>query len=331
MTAIDLEQQFADRWPKERLERARVVLAVSGGADSIAMLRAAIRICGNDATLLVGHVHHGLRGEAADRAARFVEQTCQRLGVSCCVGRVDASNQGDGVESAARDARYDWLTQLAKSHSAAYLATAHTADDQVETIVHRILRGTGLAGLAGIPATRSMSEGVTLIRPLIDCTRCQVEAYLEMLRQPSSEDETNRDTELTRNRIRHKLLPLVEQAYNPQVRKAILRLGSLAGEAQEWIDAAVVEMYRASCIATGSSRAIVKPETLLAVPPFAIRELLIHVWKTQAWPLQAMGYDEWQRLVDMLADSAAQPQMFPGSVRAEKQGGQLVLTRPVES
>jgi tRNA(Ile)-lysidine synthase len=305
---------------------------VSGGADSVAMLRAMHRLQGEaEARLIVGHVHHGLRGEAADTDANFVRELCQQLDVPCHVGHVDGSSRGDGIEAAARDARYQWLVELANSLSVSYIATAHTADDQVETIVHRIVRGTGVGGLAGIPATRQLTAEVTLVRPLLDCARSQVEQYLAELGQASCEDETNRDTDLTRNRIRHELLPLIEQQYNPQVREALLRLGSLAGEVQGLVDAQVAELFELSCIVSNDSRVILKPAALGSAEPIVVRELLIHIWKLQQWPLQAMGYDQWQRLLAMLVDPTAQAQTFPGPIRAEKQGEQLVLTRPVSA
>ena len=330
VNTLQFEQKIAESWSDVLKRDMRVVLAVSGGADSVAMLRALHRLCGDQTnSLIVGHVHHGLRGEAADRDADFVRQLCQQLDVACHVGHVDGSSRGDGVEAAARDARYRWLIEMATSHSASYVATAHTADDQVETILHRVLRGTGLSGLAGIPAVRELAPGVHVIRPMLACTRSEVEQYLAELGQASCEDETNRDTDLTRNRIRHELLPMLDQDFNPQVREAILRLGSLADEAQLFIDEQVEKLFRSSCLVSNASRVILKPTVLAGVEPFLVRELLIRVWKTQHWPQQAMGYDQWQRLVAMLADPAAEAQLFPGTIRAEKQGEQLVLTRPV--
>ncbi|MCG8585561.1 MAG: tRNA lysidine(34) synthetase TilS, partial [Pirellulales bacterium] len=323
-------KRFAKSWPSGHTGNRPIVLAVSGGAASVAMLCAAARLSGGQTdSLLVGHVHHGLRGESADRDAQFVQDLSAGLDVDCEVGYVESVSRGDGIESAAREARYAWLAQFAKSHSAAYVATAHTVDDQVETILHRILRGTGIAGLAGIPAQRELAAGVTLIRPLISFPRSEVEAYLEEIGQTYCEDETNRDTDLTRNRIRRELLPLLEQQYNVQVRDAIMRLGSLAGEAQAFIDHAAAELRIAGCIRCADNRVIIKPAVLEDASPFLIREMAIQVWKQQDWPLQSMGHEQWQRLVEMIQDVSARAQTFPGQVRAEKQGGQLVLTRPV--
>ena len=295
------------------------------------MLRAMHRLRGDSAAqLIVGHVHHGLRGTAADADAEFVRRLCELLETPCHVGHVDGSSCGDGIEAAAREARYRWLIELAQSQQATAIATAHTADDQAETIIHRIVRGTGISGLAGIPARRAIAPGITLVRPLLDCARAEIEDYLTALGQPSREDETNRDTDLTRNRIRHDLLPLIEQQYNPQVREALLKLGRVAGEVQTVVDREVAALFESGCIVSNDRRAILKPTALENAEPYLVRELLIHLWKHQRWSLQAMGYDRWQRLAEMIHDAAASAEMFPGPIRAEKQGEQLVLTRPVE-
>src|SRR5262249_19663731 len=139
----------------------------------------------------------------------------------------------DGLEAAARDARYHFLRSTAERLGARYVATGHTADDQVETILHHILRGSGLAGLAGVPRLRSPSAAVTLIRPLLTIERTEVEDYLRQLGQDYRCDASNLSTEHTRNRIRHELLPLLADRFNPHVRDALRRLGTLAGEAQE--------------------------------------------------------------------------------------------------
>ena len=117
-----------------------------------------------------------------------------------------------------------------------YIATAHTADDQVETILFNFLRGTGLAGLAGIPRLRQLTAGAVLVRPLLNATRGDVLAYLNLLGQTYREDATNQSLDFTRNLIRHQLLPLLEEQFNPQVKAALRRLGSIAQEADELLE-----------------------------------------------------------------------------------------------
>src|SRR5262249_48782964 len=147
------------------------------------------------------------------------------------VGRASSdltATASDGVEAAARQARYEFLAKTAHECGARYIATAHTADDQVETILFNVLRGTGLAGLAGIPRMRTLNESTTLIRPLLDFKRSEIISYLATLNQPYRDDETNQLLDYTRNRIRHDLIPILERDYNPRVRESLLRLAQAA-------------------------------------------------------------------------------------------------------
>ena len=130
----------------------------------------------------------------------------------------------------ARRLRYDWLTRVAGEAGAGWVATGHTANDQAETVLHRLLRGAGLRGLRGIAARRPLAAGVGLVRPLLDATRDEVMAYLEAIGQAYRQDSSNLDPALTRNRIRHQLLPRLAAEYNPQI---VAVLGRLAGQAEE--------------------------------------------------------------------------------------------------
>ena len=155
------EAQLAAAWPPEDWQDVTVVLAVSGGADSVALLRAMTAVRGGgEGRLAAAHLNHQLRGAESDGDEAFVVELCGRLGIACEVGRTPAgelaAESGDGIEAAARDARYRFLAATAARLGARFVATAHTADDQAETILHRILRGTGIGGLAGIARTRPL-------------------------------------------------------------------------------------------------------------------------------------------------------------------------------
>ena len=134
------------------------------------------------------------------------------------------------------------MQSTAERLGARYVVTAHTADDQAETILHRILRGTGVAGLAGMRRARPLGPAATLIRPLLDVRRAEILAYLSELQQPFQDDASNSDLGFTRNRIRHELLPRLAADYNSDVVAALLRLGQTAHDAQQHIDAAVEEL-----------------------------------------------------------------------------------------
>ena len=153
-------------------------------------------------------------------------------------------------ESDARRARYDWLTEVARVRGASVIAVGHTSDDQAETILHRIIRGTGPRGLAGIPSRRVLSSSprLTLVRPLLGVSRQEVRDYLAALKQPFREDASNADLSRTRARIRHDLLPKLAAEYNPNVALALVRLGSLASSFEQAIEADLRELERSAVI-----------------------------------------------------------------------------------
>ncbi len=227
-------------------------------------------------------------------------------------------------EDAARTSRYAFFREAAERRGARYVVTAHTADDQAETILHRILRGTGPRGLAGIPRVRPISGTISLIRPLLDYSRRELLAYLSEIGQPHCEDRSNDDLHYTRNRIRRELLPHLRQAYNPAVDDGLRRLGRLAAAAQEVID------DQAACLF--AETVTLEPDAILIdkclskrASPHLIQETLQHAWRTMGWPQQAMGMTEWQRLGDMLLGNTAARGTLPGNVHVGWEGSLLKL------
>src|SRR5262245_19723142 len=210
-----------------------VLVAVSGGPDSVALLHALAGLraeCG--LTLTAGHVHHGLRPEA-DRDAEFVRGLAARLGCPVAVAAVRLPQRpGRSPEAAARAARYAALGRMARAAGASRIAMAHTADDQAETVLMRLLEGAGPRGLAGIPIRRG-----PVIRPLLEVDRAAVLAYLAAHGLPWVEDATNRDTKLLRNRIRHELLPLLGAHGWPRLPAALRRTAAASRELSEALDA----------------------------------------------------------------------------------------------
>lgn len=207
--------------------RARIVVAVSGGADSVALLHvlAGLRTAW-PLELHVAHLDHGLRASSSDDA-RFVHELSVRLGIPATVERRDVAtrcaSEGWSLEDGARRLRYEVLQAVAQRQSASHLAVAHTADDQAETVLMRLIRGAGLLGLGAIPMTRDLGE-VRLVRPLLEVWRRELLAYLKAERLTYREDPTNQQWDFVRNRIRHELLPLLERSYNPQIKERLVQL-----------------------------------------------------------------------------------------------------------
>lgn len=209
--------------------------------------------------------------------------------------------------------------------------TAHTADDQAETVLHRIVRGTGLTGLAGIRRARPLGPGVTLLRPLLACRRADILDYLEAIGQPFRTDSSNRDPQFTRNRLRHELLPLLAAGYNPRVVDALLRLGTMAADVAEVLDGLVDGFLEQN--AAFAPQAVQVFTQRLPSSRHLVRELLVHIWRRQGWPQQAMTHTHWNSLAEIL-EASARPghgprtrKHFPGAVLVESRLGEVLFTR----
>jgi tRNA(Ile)-lysidine synthase len=222
----------------------RVCVAISGGADSTALLLALKEANAAKESLGVvvsaAHVHHGLRGAEADADEAFVRELCERLAVPLTVFHVDtAARQAaerEGVEEAARELRYEALRGLLAEGRVDAIATAHTLDDQAETVMMKLLRGAWTEGLGGIsPVVQGLgirdqglgAGGGRVVRPLLGVRRSEVEAFLQARGQVWRTDSSNRDLELTRNRVRHELMPVL-RSFNPCVDELLANMAAIA-------------------------------------------------------------------------------------------------------
>jgi tRNA(Ile)-lysidine synthase len=214
---------------------ARLVVAVSGGGDSLCLLGAllALRASGHrlaPGELIVAHLDHGLRGEESNADARYVQRLASDLGLTCVIERAEIAPETFS-EDHARQMRYAFLRRVAVEHDAERIVTGHTRDDQAETILLHWLRGGGLAGLRGMAPLHD-----DIARPLLDVTHAQTLAYCAAVGWQPREDSSNRDPRFLRNRIRHELLPLLE-TYNPGIRDLLVRNGVLLAADDDYLDA----------------------------------------------------------------------------------------------
>ena len=236
-------------FPLDAWRARRVCVAVSGGADSVALLRGLVRLpeITNNPDLrrnfFVATVDHRSRGAESDGDVAFVEALAAELGVDFFRQTLDpaeleaeARRQGSW-ESAARTLRYRALVDAAKAGSARYLATAHHRDDQLETLLFRLFRGAGFDGMRGVPAVRPLDEALVLIRPLLAVGRAEILAYLAQLNQSYRVDSSNASPRYARNRIRNELAPLLESIFPGRWEAALLRLSELAAETETFFDA----------------------------------------------------------------------------------------------
>src|SRR6266478_7445 len=222
----------------------RVGGAVSGGADSVALLLLLVELRKQLGIVLsVVHFNHKLRGKSADLDARFVAQLAAKHGLVFHSGQMDvgakAKRDKRNLEDTARRARYEFFEGLVQSGHVDTVAVAHTADDQAETVMGHILRGTGLAGLGGIHPRVGH-----VVRPLLGVRRAELRAYLKSKKQAWREDATNRDTARMRSRIRKKLMPLLEKQFQAAVVEHLATLAELAREDEAFLDAMVSDAMR---------------------------------------------------------------------------------------
>jgi len=281
----------------------RLAVGLSGGADSVALLCALVdRSRELGLVLHAAHLHHGLRGEEADADLTFSRELASNLGIPFHEARVDTAAEArrtpmapaptdhsdlpaDSIEGTARRLRYAWFRQLLRDTPLDAVATAHTLDDQAETVLAKFLRGAWTEGLSGIHPVLALSEG-PIVRPLLATTRKEIEAFLHARNQPWREDSTNRHLTFTRNRIRHELLPLLEN-WNPQLRGHLVQMAQLARDEESWWQSEIARIAssiilrgrpvrgggRASTTAEGLALDITR---LLAEPDAIQRRILRH-------------------------------------------------------
>lgn len=316
-------KKFAAAFPPERHAGMGLVVAVSGGADSVALLRLLVDIwtagpSTHRRSISVAHFNHATRGTESDGDQRFVAKLAEDLGIefntrsaedwvadrACLVADSPASGSPaigfPTSEEQFRRQRYRFLRECVASRGARYLLTAHTADDQVETLLHHLLRGTGPAGLCGIPARRPLGEDFLLVRPLLEFRRQALRDGLEEIGQAWREDSSNDELVYQRNWIRGELLPLIRDRY-PLADDAILRLvdtqsrwqQALREQAQQWFDAHVRILPPGVHVRRGP------------VAPAVLGLAIGMIWDRLEWPRQRLAKFHHQLLWQLVCSPSA--------------------------
>lgn len=306
----------------------RWLVAVSGGPDSMALLRVAWLVTPHaGGELTCGHVDHQLRTESEADSA-WVQQQCQTLDVPCLVEKIELPTPGGprtAIEEQARNARYAALTRMARSCGATSVLTGHTADDNAETILHHLFRGTGLRGLSGIPEVRPLDEGLVLWRPLLTIRREAIVACLSELHQPSLCDSSNTSDAFTRNRVRSELLPWLERELNPRSVEALQRLASQASEQQTWIEEQAERCLTSALILPATEIIRLHRLALATIHPVLARECFVRLWVRQNWPRQAMTAEHWHRLAEVCQDHGPPAVQMPGGIDVRRRGEMIVI------
>lgn len=334
-------------------------MGVSGGADSVVLLHALAAVAEEASraySLAVAHLDHGLRDASAADAA-FVAQLAKSMHLPCVIEQADvrklAQRQGQGVEHAARMARYEFLAHAAREHNASAVAVAHHADDNVETILFRLLRGTGMRGLRGMEARRELKtekeagsgkpaagqtkspvpnpqSPIFLVRPLLGFRREEILAYARAAELAWREDHTNDETYYRRNFLRHELLPLVRQI-NDHADEALLRLGELAGRVEAFLTRQAQQRL-AEAISHEDSEKILLDVTMFAPDPSSAEIVL----RTTAYRLvlEQLGMPqrdlsaEHLAAVDALLQTPAGAVNLPAGFTARRERNHLLFQTP---
>ena len=301
----------------------RVLIALSGGPDSVALTHLCLQLQQAGAFELAGvaHLNHRLRPEA-DEDAAFCAELAARLGLPFEAGvadvPADAAGRGVSLETAAHDARYRFLREVAHRLRADRVALGHTLDDQAETVLMRLLRGAGSRGLAGMYPRHG-----TFIRPLIEVRRADLQAFLRAAGILFREDASNQDRTIPRNRIRHELLPLLERDYNPGLVRLLGQQAELARAEWDWLNESAAKLCAA--VVTGHL-----PEMHIAVEPIqAAPPALARAYVRQLLEQGAVGrpitWAHVMRALEFFAPGAVGMADFPGQ-RLERCGTHVVLT-----
>lgn len=338
---VESEESTLAVFPEElyhELERLNVagqgtLLAVSGGSDSMAMLNAVVRLRQQLklTQLEVAHLNHGLRGTDSDSDAAFVRQICNELHVRCHVevmsaGTLQQTSRGS-LEEAARRVRYQFLEQVAMDRGIQNIATAHQLQDQNETIIFNLLRGTGLRGLRGIPQIRQVSPYLRLIRPMLSISKEVIQHWLRDQSLAFREDGSNEEMDFARNRIRRLMSQLPDED-GDALNRRLAELSQQANQTIHSLDAAAVEILRVSVLESSASTIRLRRSSLLQWPEPLVRHALSSVWSTNGWPQQQMNRDHWLRLSRTIREGTPRRCTFPSAIELQIRRDLAVLSRP---
>lgn len=301
----------------------RLLAAVSGGVDSMVLLDALACLRERlGVRLHVAHVHHGLRGRAADGDAALVVAEAARLGLGVSIARLHPGGRGPGesVQVWARAARYRHLDAIAERVGASHIAVAHTQDDQAETVLLNLLRGTGPRGLAGIPPTRRR-----ILRPLLQVPRAEVEAYATSRQVAFRLDASNTSDVYRRNRVRHHLLPLLAKEYNPRIVESLAGLAGLMREDDSAL-AEAADRFLGESARTMDGAVVLEVTALAAAPPAVARRAVHAAFRQASQMAHSLTRRHLEALRGLLSREGAV--RLPGGIVGQRAGGKIRIGRP---
>lgn len=310
----------------------RSVVAVSGGADSVALLVGLMAVAPPDSRRLVvvAHAEHDLRATASqDRV--FVERLATELGLEIVCRRLEVRRAGtrrQGVEAVARRLRYAFLEEVAHSRGARSVVVGHTADDQAETVLHRLLRGTGLHGLAGMRACRELAPGLSLLRPLLGLPRGVAREHLLRVGRRWREDESNLDLAYTRNFLRHEIVARCTAGPYPSASAAVTRLAAHVAAAADALRSAAEFILDTHATHHADGSVVVRSRELGGLDPHLAAELGAALWYREGWPRRDMAARHYEAIAALLREGPPATIDLPGGIRVRRTPEGFVVIQP---
>ena len=306
----------------------RVLAAVSGGADSVCLLHALLSLAPEfNLHLGVAHLHHGLRGKAADQDAGFVADLARRWQLPVFMGAADIRalkrRHGLCLEEAARQARYDFLSQIADQHHFYKIATGHQQDDNAELTLMFLIRGSGARGAGGIPPVRENR----ILRPLIDLEREEIHGYLKANDLKWVQDATNQDRIFLRNRVRRELLPTLAQDYNPRIRDALARFARVTRAEDDWLESLTGPLLATACLTRSATSLELSVAALAAFHPAARRRVLRRSLEMVKGNLRRIAYHHIEAALALASGSTRYGSLdLPDRIRILRYPDRLVVS-----
>ena len=299
--------------------------AISGGRDSVALLH--ILLATGHRHLIVCHLNHGLRGRESGQDAAFVRRLATRHDLLCELEKVDvasiAARSKVSVETAARDARLEFLARMAAKHGATRAFLAHHADDQAETILANLCRGASLRGLSGMKSAAASKSGLSLLRPLLEVRRAEIDAYVKTHGLSFREDSSNVGLEYRRNRLRHQVLPLLNDIFRRDVSPVLARVGTQAERDEDCLSLQAQAVLLEPGLVQ-SDQSLMITASLRQLHP-AVLSRVLHRWLTQHLGLKGIETEDISRACSMLAPAGPSKINLPDARHLRRRARRLFV------
>lgn len=329
-----VESSIHRYWPLHEWIDSTAIIGVSGGPDSVALLHALRSISGGRARLVVAHVDHGLRGAESDEDREWVKELSHAWGLPCEIAKLpqDPDQPAYASEESLRKARHRQLKGIAERYGAQWVVTGHHADDVVETMLHRLLRGTGPRGLASIAPRRPIAPGLSLVHPLLASSRVHVSEYLTTNQLGYRIDTTNTSDAYLRNRIRHRLLPYLREFIGiPLLDQRLWSAAQQIRDEHSLVEHASRTWLAASVHRVQADGVEFACESFVNTAWVVVREGLVQLWHDRRWPLQRMASKHWGQLSCFLQPEVPiqhpRRMQLPGKIEVTMRRGRVRFTR----